>query len=374
MSSDEFDISTDRYIMSELVRKTSWFWKWLGDIETQQLSDDLETCEPESPIYISGLARSGSTVLLRMLSSLDQTVSHQYRDFPFLYTPYWWNQVTEQSIKGELEPAERAHKDRIKVTPRSPESREETLWMHFFDSLHDPSESQHLESSTNNESFENFYRDHLRKILLIRGGSRYLSKANYNLTRIQYLETLFPEPKFIIPIRHPVSHIASSQKQHELFNETAKKNAKTINYLKHVGHFEFGPHRTPINAGDDHAIESVLKCWDAGESVKGWAKYWSHLYEYVADRLVDTTDSGGRESCLLVRYETYCRETEQTVRRIGEFLDLEDHETERLAESYSDRISEPNYYNSSFSTEQERLIWDEVEHTANRFDYEPRRD
>ena len=108
---------------------------------------------------------------------------------------------------------ERAHKDRIMVTPSSPEALEEPYWMYFFKGLHQSGKSALLDGSTVNPEFERFYLSNIPKILMLRGGERYLSKGNYNVTRLKYLLKLFPDSRFVIPVRNPVSHIASLMKQ-----------------------------------------------------------------------------------------------------------------------------------------------------------------
>ena len=42
-----------------------------------------------------------------------------------------------QIIKKESA-VERAHGDRLMITPSSPEAMEEPIWMHFFDNAHNP--------------------------------------------------------------------------------------------------------------------------------------------------------------------------------------------------------------------------------------------
>src|SRR4029077_17446890 len=98
-----------------------------------------------------------------------------------------------------IEAAQRTHRDGIFVTPESPEAMEEVLWMAFFPQIHKPEACNVLDRNTSNPSFEQFYRDHLRKLLLVRGGKRYVSKANYNVTRLEYLHRLFPDARFVIP-------------------------------------------------------------------------------------------------------------------------------------------------------------------------------
>ena len=59
--------------------------------------------------------------------------------------------------------------------------------MAFFPDLHDPSGSAVLDSRTSHPEFEAFYADHIRKLIQVRAGRRYLSKGNYNVTRAEYL-------------------------------------------------------------------------------------------------------------------------------------------------------------------------------------------
>src|SRR5690606_10191757 len=149
------------------------------------------------PVYIAGLARSGSTILLELLSRHPHLATHRYQDFPPLFTPWSWNWFLERAGGKAQAPVERAHGDGIAVTPQSPEAFEEVLWMAFFPHLHDPAVSAALEAHTSNPAFERFYREHLQKLLLLRGAPRYLSKANYNVTRLPYLLKLFPDARFI---------------------------------------------------------------------------------------------------------------------------------------------------------------------------------
>src|SRR3546814_14155500 len=87
------------------------------------------------------------------------------------------------------------------ITPDSPEAFEEVLWMAFFPDLHDPTASSVLDERTDNAAFESFYRDHIRKLLRVRGGRRYLSKGNYSVTRLEYLLKVFPDARFILPVQ-----------------------------------------------------------------------------------------------------------------------------------------------------------------------------
>src|SRR3546814_4717473 len=67
------------------------------------------------------------------------------------------------------------------------------LWMAFFGRLHDPHASAVLDAATDCPEFERFFADHMRKLLWVRRRPRYLSKANYNVTRMEYLLKLRSE-------------------------------------------------------------------------------------------------------------------------------------------------------------------------------------
>ncbi|MGH6917242.1 MAG: sulfotransferase, partial [Geminicoccaceae bacterium] len=192
-----------------LLRLGRWESEWAGDALTEQTID--------RPIYVTGLARSGSTILLELLAAHQDVATHQYRDFPLIPIPLWWNRFLDRASRKESQPVERAHKDGMAVTPESPEAMEEILWMAFFADRHDPAKDNVLSERDSAPEFEAFYRHHIRKLLLLRHGSRYLAKGNYNVSRLGFLRKLFPDACFVVPVRDPVGHIASLMKQQRLF-------------------------------------------------------------------------------------------------------------------------------------------------------------
>ena len=303
---DGFEVTPWIDALGGFIARHRGLWTRIGNLESRLLADELSEVRIRQPIYVAGLARSGSTILLELLARHPDVVSHRYRDYPPVFTPYMWNRLLERTPQRQVEPAERSHKDGIKVTPDSPEALEEVLWMAFFPQLHDPAHSAVLDRQTRNPAFESFYRDHIRKLLRVRGGRRYLAKGNYNVTRLDYLLELFPDARFVIPVRDPRWHIASLIKQHALFCAGGEHNPAAVRHLQRVGHFEFGLDRRPVNAGDPATIEQILACWQQGREVEGWARYWSHVYGHVADRLEASPEL--RDAALIVRYEDLCRD------------------------------------------------------------------
>ena len=293
------------------IDRTAGFWQKLGDVESSAHRAELDEIAIDRPCYVAGLARSGSTILLELLAGQPGVATHRYRDFPPVYTPLFWNRAFAHVYRADAPPAERAHKDRILVTPDSPEAMEEVLWMRFFPWVHDTGRSQVLDAATSNPAFERFYGDHLRKIMLVRGGQRYLSKGNYNLTRFAYLQKLFPTARFIVPVRDPRWHVASLMKQHRLFCAEEQRDPRILKHMRRAGHLEFGLDRRAINAGDTAKAEGIEALWREGQEVRGWARYWAMLYGFVLDQRA--TDPALEQAVLVVRYEDLCDRAEATL-------------------------------------------------------------
>ena len=347
-----FQVDPWVHFLGGLVERRPGLWTRLGNLETRMLGAELTDVEIKAPIYVAGMARSGSTLLLEVLEWHAQTGSHRYRDFPMLYTPHLWNRFLDRVPLRRQAPAERAHRDGMIVSADSPEAFEEVLWMAFFPDIHDPSRSAVLDARTHHPAFESFYRDHLRKLLLVRRAERYLSKANYNLTRLEYLLHLFPDARFVIPVREPAWHIASLMKQHRLFCRGQRDNPRARVHLRRAGHFEFGLDRRPINAGDAEAITEIQALWRDGAEVEGWARYWNHLHGWLAARLEQNTAL--REASLVVRYEALCEQPGATLRTLFEHSRLVPPPA--LLARAEERIRFPTYYQPRFEPHELSLI------------------
>jgi hypothetical protein len=301
----ELSVARWTHLLAGLQARSTGLWIRTGNLESRALEERLAALAIDRPIYISGLARSGSTILLELLSRHADVATHRYKDFPPVLTPWLWNWFLERAATRQSAPQERAHGDGIRVTPESPEAFEEVVWMAFFPQLHDPERSAVLTAETENREFQAFYRDHIRKLLLIRSGKRYLAKANYNLTRFRYLLKLFPDAKFIVPFRDAPGHIASLMRQHARFLDEHRRDPRLQRHMSRSGHFEFGADMRPIHTGDTATIAQIRELWSHGREVEGWARYWSEVYGHVADLL--ETDAGARRACFVVRHETLCR-------------------------------------------------------------------
>ena len=341
----------------------------LGNFDTKMASEAIENVTIQAPIYIAGLARSGTTILLELLAEHPDVATHKYRDFPPVFTPWLWDRWLARVPEKDESAAERAHGDGIAVTSHSPEAFEEVLWMAFFRNSHDAAHSNRLTRETSNPEFETFYAEHIRKILAIRKGKRYVAKGNYNLMRLAYLQKMFADARFVLPVRDPVWHIASLMKQQTLFEAGEKAHPRAIDHLRRVGHFEFGLDRRPINTGDAEAVERIESLWRNGQEIEGWARYWAMVYGTVADQLAG--DDALKQATQIVRYEPLCNDSARVLgdfyRHCGLTVD------QATLDTASQRLHLPDYYKPAFEPYEIERIRRFAGPVAERFGYDPSR-
>lgn len=342
-------------------------WIGFGNFDTKMAADTIADVQIEKPVFVAGLARSGSTILLETLAKHPASATHRYRDYPPVFTPYLWNKFVDLAPKPRQQVAvERTHADGINITPESPEAFEEVIWMAFFKHLHDTNHSNVLGGEVSNSAFENFYRDHIRKMIAIRGGSRYVSKANYLITRMEYLLSMFPDARFVLPVRDPLWHIASLAKQHTLFCKGEAGNPRALAHMQRVGHYEFGMDRRPINVGDTHATRQISALWQEGREVEGWAQYWANLHHFLADRL--SINDKLRAATLVVRYEDFVADPRNQLERLFAHVDMDN--AGAIIDEVAPTIHAPSYYRPKFSDAEITTIQELTGIAAARFGYE----
>jgi hypothetical protein len=356
-------LSSGDYILLRLASSAAGMLQSLGDLESAALRRRIDAVPIESPIFLTGLARSGTTILLEELSKVAGIGTHRYRDFPFLMTPWFWNgflnlfRVSQQAV-------ERPHKDRIQITAESPEAFEEPIWHFFFPHLHSDGALHRLAGDRRFDEFESFFKDHIRKILLVRRQQRYLSKENYNVVRIEYLANVFPDARFIVPIRHPFTHVESLVRQHALFCDYARGDARVPRYLAAAGHYEFGPQRVPIRLSHT-AGDRIRAAWERGEDDAGYAIQWAEIYRFV-DALRSTPSELSRR-ILVVRYEDFCARPYDVMRGILQHAKFDGGKT--FAGPALDHIAPPRRGAADLREEFRANVWRETEAVAERFGY-----
>ncbi len=286
---------------------------------TRQLSFDLEkqfflkpTDNPSGQhTFVTGLARSGTTILLRALHETNEFASLTYEDMPFVLAPNTWGLLHGQPETQQL--AERAHGDGILINTESPEAFEEVFW-------------QTLDVQEAPEEFDNY----IQLILCRYDKARYLSKNNQNVKRLSTLTRLFPDATFLVPFRDPLQHAQSLFIQHSRFSNVQSEDPFIKNYMDWIGHSEFGLGYTPV-------IESSLDHPDPAK-LDHWLEQWVLLYSMLK------TDFADNSNVHFVCYETLCADP-NVWRGILQTLSLNENQTfdfresrKPIAHEYSDTL------------------------------------
>ncbi len=357
------DVPAGLYRASRFFAATRSAWRALGNFETRAVGEEIAGLSVDRPIYVTSLARAGTTIVTEMLATHPELTCHRYSDFPNVWTPYWRNHLLQKTRRETPQPVERAHRDRIMVSNDSPEAVEEVLWMAFFEHIHDPEQSNVLDATTSNPDFEQFYPEHIRKLVAVRKARRYLAKGNYNVSRLAYLHRLYPDARFLVPIRNPQHHIASLAKQHALFSQAHAHDNRVGRQLAMSGHFEFGPFRRAVHFGDDAVAQQVKQDWDEGREALGWARYWAETYNFLASQL--EANPALAERALLFRYEDLCEHSESVIDQLVQHCELAAPAFAQSRDHYAAYLTPPSYYKPSFSDAELQLI---EQHTAHAYE------
>lgn len=356
-----FDVPLFLHILGGLVQRYPRWWQMLGRLESSRLMDALAPLDVRMPIFICGLARSGSTLLHEVISSHTGVATHRVKDYPLLLTPYWWRSAIANMRPSTPRP--RAHDDGMMINTESPDAFEEMLWMAFFPWCHDPAVSNCMGRGDSHPDFESFYDNHLRKLLLVEKAARYAAKNNYHIARLPYLLRLYSDAKFVIPVREPVAHIASLQRQHRHFTNGQRNRPRALAFMQRSGHFEFGQDRRPMNLGDSARVQRIQQAWAAGDEVRGLAMYWDMVYSYLADLL--DADARVRAAARVVRFERLCDSPRDILQSVLEHCQLPD--AAGILARYAPAIRAPTYYSNNFSDNDLEVIHAETATTAKRW-------
>ncbi len=337
------------YALSALAHYGRPLWVGFGNIESEYIRKKIDNIKLGQAVYVSGLARSGTTVILNFLHETGAFGSLTYRHYPFIYFPYIWHKI--MGISKNTEQQERTHFDRIKVNIDSPEALEEPIWRYFFPSSFEQETGYPPGEETSNPKFEKYYADIIKKVLLTSGKENYLAKGNYNLARIAYILKNNERAKFVLCVREPLSHIASLIKQHYLFTKIEEKDSRLLNYMEWIGHKEFGLNRHPVYLGAPEEYERIINHWEKGEEIEGWARQWKYTYDFLYKGVLQ--DPALAERIYLLRYEELCAHPHEELEKLIQFCDI--GQPSNLKET-AQNISPPDYYSLPFSNQEKQVI------------------
>lgn len=280
----------------------------LADLEDLLFARQLAECKANRPVFITSLPRAGTTLLLECCARLPEFAAHCYRDMPFVLVPCLWARFSA-TFQETGDPRERAHGDGMLIDYDSPEALEEVLWK-----THWP---QHYRSDRvipwqdeDDAEFEEFFRSHMRKIVLLRRQdtqARYVSKNNLNIARIRMLRRLFTDSVIVVPFRHPLHHAASLLDQHHNFLRIHERDPFACEYMRAIGHYDFGKNLCPV---DFEGWIDTRQSRDT-ESLAFWLEYWVVAYRHLLEE---------RDNLFLISYEALCAEPETSLQRLAEAI------------------------------------------------------
>ena len=369
MTEKKFSVPSGFYWAVRGVHTAAPLFVTLGDLESAVLARRIASAPVDRPVYICGMPRAGTTISLQMLSEHRDVGTHKYADFLMPYTPYAWNWIFPKvPVDAMRKPMPRIHRDRIDVTRDSAEMGEEILWEHFFPDLHSEATSSVLDRASSNPRFERFYREHIAKLLLIRGRTRYVSKAIMCVLRMQYLRRVFPDARFLLYVRNPVDHVASLLKQDRIWAETEREDPRQIEIIELTGHHEFGPNQIMANLGNAQTLHEIHALRNAGRVARARALYWSYLYGFVVAQLA--ADPELARAVCVVRYEDLCGNSAETIDRIVAHVELDAASFAPVREAYVSKLSLPDYYRPNFDATELGEIVEATSAVAGHFGYD----
>ncbi|KAA9132661.1 sulfotransferase [Marinihelvus fidelis] len=244
----------------------------------------VRTTTVQQPVYVTGLARAGTTIVLESLYASGEFASLTYRSMPFVMAPWTWGAMAG-SGRNDGEKRERAHGDRIRIGQDSPEAFEEVFWNTYTGRDTLVPGGLKPAGEPNNALLER-YRDWVRRILArdqrrtgLAQPRRYLAKNNNHVLRIDALRAAFPDAIIVTPFRDPLRHALSLLRQHQRFLARHGQDPFALEYMNWLGHHEFGAGHRPFLVGDQQRPENAGALLDP----RYWLDYWTEVHAWLLE-------------------------------------------------------------------------------------------
>lgn len=262
------------------------------DIDQKMVGARRPDISQNQHVFIAGLARSGTTVLMRHIYNSGEFISLTYREMPFILAPNMWRAISKLSNRN-IEMKERAHGDGIEIDNDSPEALEEVFWRVFCGERY--IRKNCLIPMSADKRVTKYFVKYVEAILHDKQDQRpdrYLSKNNNNILRLPSIHSAFPNAVIIIPFRSPMQHANSLLAQHTRFTERHKNKPFELNYMNWLVHHEFGYNHKRFQF-EENATASQDEF-----SLDYWLEVWLLVYRY----LLQHAPSGA----IFISYERLC--------------------------------------------------------------------
>jgi len=294
-------------ILLHLALGNNFIPEMLHDIELTVFKKKIEIDNLKPHIFVCGLPRSGTTILMRSLYETEQFASLTYRDMPFVVLPNLWSKVSNK-IKSKPHKT-RIHDDKISINIDSPEALEEIFWRVKLQKnyiYHDKLIVHTADEFTTNE-FKNF----ISLILYKYKKKLYLSKNNNNLLRLESIIQTFPNCVILIPFRDPFQQANSLLNQHKHFTKIQGEDKFVKKYMTYLVHHEFGLDHRPYEFVRNNGIE-IDKY-----SLEYWLHQWIEVYTYLSQEKFSQ-----KNNIVYINYEYLCKNAESVLKYIEKKINL----------------------------------------------------
>lgn len=248
-------------------------------------------------IFITGLARSGTTALLESLDKTEKFASLRYKYMPFILTPRLAKIYSSFFNNKNIIESERLHGDGLKISSNTAECLDEPFWIktsyiiNKFNKKITPHKIKKKELKG--------YSYLLKSFANIENKKRMLIKNNNNHLRLSSLSNFFPNSKFVILFREPFGHACSLLNLHKRLKNIQLKDDFVLEYMNLIGHWEFGLNKKPF-IYQDFQYKDLISYDD--NSINYWLKQWLYSYEWIYKELLNIKNN----NILLVCYEDLC--------------------------------------------------------------------
>ena len=221
---------------------------------------------PLGPVYVCGMARSGTTILLQLLADLPEFASLTYRAMPFVMCPRIGKFLGGQNRKA-IPARERFHGDGVLISLDTAEAFEEVFWLTMNAAV--ASEKTYDFSAPDGDVLQRFanYRQ-----LVAGSEKRYLSKNNNNVGRMSELMRN-PKAQIVFAIRDP---LATATSMHRVHQKLQSADAFVAEYMGWLGHHEFGPAHLPFGFAAPQQDKSL-----SPDTLDYWLDYWIAVHDAI---------------------------------------------------------------------------------------------
>ena len=296
-------------VLHHVALGTNVLPEMLFDIEKTFLKKKINNDNLRSHVFVSGMPRSGTTLLMNKLYETNQFASLTYRDVPFTLSPNLWKKIIGHKIKPSQN-KERAHGDKMLINLDSPEALDEIFWRVKLKNSYIHSDKLVFHDA-DDKIIEEF-RNYVSLILHKYQKKLYLSKNNNNLLRLESIIKSFPNCLFLIPFRDPIQQANSLLLTHQNFSKLHKQNNFIKKYMRYLVHYEFGANHMP-----QEFSQNINKSLDAN-SIDYWLLQWTNVYTHLSQKKISNI-----KNVVYINYEYLCQNSETVFKKIFKRINLD---------------------------------------------------